>query len=435
MESGDTVAIRKMLDEWEPKNADYYAAAFNYSIISTDSHDDALHAFDIVKEGIDRYPDRLDLWFGMVYALLRVEDYTAVLSGLDGVLARNAENGGEWLWMNDEPEEDSRETILTCIDDYLSGMRVAGQQELVDQWLDSACAAYPSLKNGFLIIRERWLTDERKTDEALQILQAILDDDPEYRAALLDKGFLAYHSNDFDTAVSCFEKLYELAEDEEERATLTEYVQACRNEQAQEYFPPDLDEMERFVENERGQYDALSARFAEADPTLTDEEIRKVYYGYAFTESYSPMSDYSTMVDALIKENKLGEAKDVAEGLLKKYPVSLWLLRQLFIISMEQEEDTESYQYRYVRLVNGILSTGNGRTVDKAIYVIDVDDEYEILNEVLDMESFDSQTLVEDGGSAFDRMDFTNSYEEALTIYFNVDLLFRKYNELFGSGL
>ena len=179
--------------------------------------------------------------------------------------------------------------------------------------------------------------------------------------------------------------------------------------------------------------DDLSARFKAADPTLTGEDIRKVYYGYAFTEAYSPMSDYSTMVDALIKENKLGEAKDLAEGLLEKYPVSLWLIRQLFILSMEldEDEDAEKYREMYVSLINGILSTGNGRTPDKAIHVISTTDEYELLNEVFDMEAFDGQSLVGEGGSSFDRMDFVNSYTEALTLYFNVDLLFRKYDEMF----
>lgn len=433
MDSRDTAAIRHMLEEWEPKNGDYYAASYNYWLLTSDDRDDALHTFDVVREGTELFPDRLDLRFGMIYGLMKVEDYQGMLSGMDDVLIRNDANGGRWLWMNDEPVEDGRQTILSGFDDYLSGMRAFGQAEEADRWIDGACEAYPAFKNGFLIIRERCLTDLRKNDEAREIILSILDEDPYYQAALLDLAFLCYHSNDFDTAISCFEKLLELAEDEGEKETLTEYVATCREEKAREFFPPDPDEMEQLVKKHRKQYDDLSARFKAADPTLTGEEIRKVYYGYAFTEAYSPMSDYSTMVDALIKENKLGEAKDLAEGLLEKYPVSLWLLRQLFILSMEldEDEDAEKYREMYVSLINGILSTGNGRTPDKAIHVISTTDEYELLNEVFDMEAFDGQSLVGEGGSSFDRMDFVNSYTEALTLYFNVDLLFRKYDEMF----
>jgi len=435
MESRDTAAIRQMLDEWEPKNADYYAAAFNYSIISAGSQDEALHAFDIVKEGIAGYPDRLDLRFGMVYAQLMVEDYPAVLSGLEDVLSRNAENGGEWLWMNDEPQEDSRNTLLSGIDEYLSAMRDAGQQEQVDEWIDLAAEANPSLKNGFLVIKERWLSGEWETEQAMAILRSILEEDPDYEAALFDYAYMSYMSNDYDTAVEYFGRLAEISEDEEDREMMESYIEICRQEQAREYFPPHMDEMERFVKNNRRQYDALSARFAAADSTLTDEEIRRVYYGYAFTEAYSPLADYSTMVNALIKEDKLDEAKDVAEGLLEKYPVSLWLLRQLFIISMELEEDTDSYQQRYIRLIDSILSTGNGRSPAKAIHVISTTDEYEILNEAFGMQELGSQSLVEDLGSAFDLMKFVNPYDDAVALYFNVDLLFRKYNEMFDSDL
>lgn len=433
MDSRDTAAIRKMLDGWEPKNGDYYAASYNYWLLASKDHEDALHTFEVVKEGTELFPDRLDLWFGMIYGLMKVEDYSAMLSGMDGVLARNGENGGRWLWMNDEAVEDSRNSILSSFDDYLSGMRALGHGEEADKWIDGACEAYPALKNGFLIIRERCLTDEWKTDEAREILLSILEEDPDYQAALLDLGFLGYHSNDFDTALSCFERLLELAEDEEEKEELTNYVTTCREEQASVFFPPDLKELEKFVKKHRKQYNALCARFEAADPTLTDEEIRRVYYGYAFTEDYSPMHR-SEAVNNLLQEGDLDAARAEAESQLKKYPVSLWMLRQLFLIAIEQDDDDSAAKYRkkYVSLVNGILSTGNGRTMDGAIHVISTTDEYELLNEVFDMESFGGQSLVSDGKSSYDRMDFINTYTEAITLYFNVDLLFRKYDEIFN---
>ena len=434
MDSRDTAAIRKMLDEWEPKNGDYYAASYNYWLLTSEDREDALHTFEVVKEGTELYPDRLDLWFGMIYGLMKVENYSEMLSGMDGVLARDEENGGRWLWMNDEPVEDSRHSILSSFDDYLSGMRALGHGEEVYKWIDSTFEAYPKFKNGLLIIRERCLIDERNTDEARDIILSILDEDPDYQAALLDLGFLGYFFNDFDTAISCFERLLELTDDEEEKEMLTEYVTRCREEQAREYFPPDLKELEKFVKKHRKQYDALSARFEAADPTLTYEEIRKVYYGYAFTENYSPM-DRSQAVNNLLQEGDLDAARAEAESQLKKYPVSLWLLRQLFIIAMEQDDDESAakYQRQCVSLLDGILSTGNGRTMDKAIHVISTTDEYIILSEVFDMESFEGQALVSDGKSSYDRMEYIDAYTEALTLYFNVDLLFRKYDEIFDS--
>ena len=429
MEGPDTAAIRKMLDEWEPRNADYYAALFNYCILTAEDRGDALQTFDFMDEGVSAFPDRLDLRFSRIYTMIRVEDYPAALSGLDDILSRNDVNGGEWLWMNDEPVEDTRNAILSTFDDYLSRIRESGQKETVDAWLEGTADTYPFFKNGFLIIKERWLSEEWRQDEAIGILRSILAEDPEYRAALYDLAYLSYLRNDYDTAIDYFGKLRDLSEDETEKTDFEEYINICHNEQAQEDFPPDLKEMERFVKKNRKGYDALVERFAAADTTLTDEEIRKVYYGYAFTESYSPYADYTTMVNALMKEGKEDEAWSVADGLLEKNPVSLWLLRELFL--MTEGEEADGYQRRYSRLMDGILSTGNGRSMDRAIHVITVDDEYEILNEVFGMQSFNGQALVGDSESSYDRMEFMNRYGDAVTLYFNVDLIFRKYNDIF----
>jgi hypothetical protein len=138
------------------------------------------------------------------------------------------------------------------------------------------------------------------------------------------------------------------------------------------------------------------------------------------------------MVNALMDQDKPDEAKKVAEGLLKKNPVSLWLLKQLYFISRDLGEDSDSYYFRYVRLTDGIVSSGNGRSPDRSIHVISTSDEYEILD-YFRARSFGGQSLVEYGGSAFDRMDFVNDYGDAISLYFNVDLLFRKYNEIFQS--
>jgi hypothetical protein len=138
------------------------------------------------------------------------------------------------------------------------------------------------------------------------------------------------------------------------------------------------------------------------------------------------------MVNVLTEQGKLDEAKKVAEGLLKKYPVSLWLLKQLYFISQDLEEDSDNYLDRYVRLTDSIVSSGNGRSPDRSIHVISTSDEYEILD-YFRARSFGGQSLVEHDGSAFDRMDFVNDYGDTVSLYFNVDLIFRKYNEIIQS--
>ena len=432
MESRDTAAIRKMLEFWEPRNADYYAATFNYLILTAESQEDALHVFEVMREGIGLYPDRLDLRFGMIHTLVMVEDFPAALSGIDDILARNSENGGQWLWMNDEPVEDSRNTVLSGVEDYLSAMLDSGEEETVYQWLDKASSNYPPLTEGLLVVKGRLLSGQWKHEEAMAVMRSILEDDPDYYGALYHLAYLSYLHNDYDTAVEYFGKLLLLEDDEDERASIAQNIEICKREQAEEYLLPDMAELERMVKDDRPQYDALVARFEAVDTTMTDADIQKVYYGYAFTETYSPTSDYKTMVNVLTEQGKFDEAKKVAEGLLKKYPVSLWLLKQLYFISRDLEEDSDIYLDRYVRLTDSIVSSGNGRSPDRSLHVISTSDEYEILD-YFRARSFGGQSLVEDEGSVFDRMDFINDYGDAVSLYFNVDLLFRKYNELFPS--
>lgn len=430
MESRDTAAIRKMLESWEPRNADYYAAAFNSLILTAESYEDAMHSFEVVREGIGLYPDRLDLRFGLIHTLVMVEDFPSALSWIDDVLIQDSENGGQWLWMNDEPVDDCRNTILSGIDDYLSAILDSGDEDIVYQWLDKASEAYPFYRNGLLVIKGRMLSGQWKQEEAMAVIRSILEDDPEYYGALYDLAYLSYLRGDFDTAIEYFGKILLIEDDEDERASISRNILICEQEKADEPVLPDMAELERMVKEDRPQYDALVARFEAADSTMTDADIQMVYYGYAFTELYSPASDYKTMVNALVEQDKLDEAKKVAEGLLKKYPVSLWLLKQLYFISNDLDEDSDSYYLRYVRLTDSIVSSGNGRSTDRPIHVISTSDEYEILD-FYRARSFGGQSLVEHDGSAFDRMDFINDFGDAVSLYFNVDLLFRKYNEIF----
>jgi len=432
MASRDTAAIRKMLESWEPRNGDYYAAAFNYLILTAASQEDALRFFDVAKEGIGLYPDRLDLRFGMIHTLVMVEDFPAAISGIDGVMARDSENGGEWLWMNDEAVEDGRNTLLSGIEDYLAAMLDSGNGDAVYRWIDKASEDYPSYRDGLLVTKGRMLMGEWKQDEAIAAIRSVLEDDPEYYGALYDLAYISYLRGDFDTAIEYFGKVLLLEDDEDERASIAQNILVCQQEQAEEPLLPDFTELERMVKDDRLQYDALVARFEAADTTMTDADIQKVYYGYAFTETYSPSSDYKTMVSALMDQDKPDEAKKVAEALLKKNPVSLWLLKQLYFISRDLGEDSGSYYIRYIRLTDSIVSSGNGRSTARPIHVVSTSDEYEILD-YFRARSFGGQSLVEYGGSAFDRMDFVNDYGDAVSLYFNVDLLFRKYNEIFQS--
>jgi tetratricopeptide (TPR) repeat protein len=321
--------------------------------------------------------------------------------------------------------------MLPEVDGWLTSLRGSGEMETADSWMERMSSEFPYLKNPFLIMRERWLCKEWKRDEAMDILHSILEGDPEYLAALSDLAYLSYLSNDYETAIEMYGRLLALEEDEGEKEWLAHIISGLQEEQAEEPLRPDMDALERMVKKDRPQYDALVTRFEAADTTLTVEDVQKVYYGHAFTESYNPMATYHSIVDDLLDEDKPDEAKAAAAGLLKEHPVDLWLLEQLALISDQEDPEYEGYFNRFIILADAIMATGNGRSPGRAVCVIDVSDEYVLLNEVFGMKSLAAQALASEGGSSFDRMDFIDRDEEARTAFFNVDLLFRKYNEMF----
>ena len=54
-----------------------------------------------------------------------------------------------------------------------------------------------------------------------------------------------------------------------------------------EFMQIDYAEMERFVKDERIEYDLLLTRFEQGDPTLSKEEVAQIYYGFPFTDEYN----------------------------------------------------------------------------------------------------------------------------------------------------
>lgn len=425
-QEGDNEGMKKMLDQWDPKNADYFAASFEYWAQIAKTPEDVIKAFESATEGCANYPDRLDLMFDAVYGLLLMEDYSAATSWLDLILSTHSENGGQWLMINEAPVEDSRNAILSGIDKYLSAMRELDSPDQVDLWMDRTCVKYPLFKNGLLIIKERWLVSEWKQNEARDILKSILDEDPDYRAALLDLADLSYSCNDYDSAIDCLERLIELDPDE----NLIKNLEICKKNKDAEYSVPDLEGLKRLVENDRPQYDALLARFQADDPTLSEEEIRTVYYGYAFTDAYNPLFTEYSKVNDLMNEGDLDAAKSTAESLLKDYPVCMSLLRQLAIIANKQGVEDQVVLNRYVKLIGAIMSTGNGRSIDKSFYVISVPDIYEILRDVIGIQGLASQEALSKDGRQYDCMNVLDYSGQAQSVYFNVDLPYYGYDRL-----
>ena len=178
---------------------------------------------------------------------------------------------------------------------------------------------------------------------------------------------------------------------------------------------PDHAALKEFAQT--AEFQQLVDRFVACDTTLTREEVSKVYYGSAYKKDYNRVSSTSEGVQELVDEGKLQEAVDAMQARLKDYPVSLFLIVSIFNLS-EDPAVIEPIVWKAQNLLAVIDNSGLG-TRECPMQVICVNDEYQLLRQVAEMQEFVSQAVVDDAPLApLDRMVFVNPYGLEQTFYF-----------------
>ena len=175
--------------------------------------------------------------------------------------------------------------------------------------------------------------------------------------------------------------------------------------QAEDYRAPDYNAIEKASKDKKSafHYDRLIARYHSADTTMTLDEKRHLYYGYSFTDAYAPYgrSESETALRELLTKESvdsedLKKILELTDDILRQFPFSLrtkqyriYTYREL---GMTAEAERENIQAEMI--IDAILSTGDGTSKEKAFYVINTSNEYEILG-VLGFEFGGSQSLVD----------------------------------------
>lgn len=148
---------------------------------------------------------------------------------------------------------------------------------------------------------------------------------------------------------------------------------------------------------------------------------------YTKTDSYEP---YNSKDDESIKNceklldgKKYKESLEPLDSILNRNYVNIKAHMYLgYIYKKMNKEDKSYYHYRvYEGLTNSFLETGNGKDVNNAYIVINVKEEYLLLDRLgLKMQS---QRLVEEGGHAYDVLTVKEGNKsKPFDVYFNIDL-------------
>lgn len=155
-QEGDTIKQIELLTKWEsenPNNPELFTSYFNYyflkskqEIISLSTNQPKGESFqlldstgqiagflgseiiynpeilqkglDKIDQGIEMYPNRLDMRFGKIYTFGQIEDWESFTNEIVKTIQYSKKNDNEWIWTFNEKIENGKEVLLSAIQDY-----------------------------------------------------------------------------------------------------------------------------------------------------------------------------------------------------------------------------------------------------------------------------------------------------------------------------
>ena len=209
--------------------------------------------------------------------------------------------------------------------------------------------------------------------------------------------------------------------------------------QKNDHTTPDMQKIRKEVRdmNSPYYYPQLVKKYESTDTTMTVNDYRYLYYGYAFQEDYNPYrtSAYSSELNKLYTKQKHTPAE--CDSIIKYAQLSLadfpFDLRQMNLLIYAYKEKQKFawaslWEYRFNHIINAILSSGDGKTQKTAWYVIHPTHEYNIINRL---------------GYTGKEYHFEDPYYDHITVeknplgikgfYFNVKQILNEYNKKYGE--
>ncbi len=177
----------------------------------------------------------------------------------------------------------------------------------------------------------------------------------------------------------------------------------------------------------QAEYQKLFQRYLKGDSTFTIQEKRLVYYGSVFQDFFNPYSNNTEsqqMLEQLneeqVSEESFDEINKVALLELTEDPFnlsSLWVLSYQYLL-LENKQLSEKYLNRIKIVFDAIFSTGTGFNKDSALFVTEVNHEYQVL-QFLGLSPKESVTLED----SFHYITLENN-EELEGMYFEITPVF-----------
>jgi tetratricopeptide (TPR) repeat protein len=122
--AADAGAVPELPDSTGAQTAGYLSAdyLFDSNLLQK--------GFQCIDAGIDKYPARLDMRFGKIYALGQIENYEVFTSEIIKTIDCDNQNRHQWTWTDNVRVDSPRQFFLQAIQDYVVQLYNAGDEQL-----------------------------------------------------------------------------------------------------------------------------------------------------------------------------------------------------------------------------------------------------------------------------------------------------------------
>lgn len=212
---------------------------------------------------------------------------------------------------------------------------------------------------------------------------------------------------------------------------------------AQDDAPPlmmevDYPSIEKNIKDESSPYffPKLFQRYLANDTFLAIDDYHHLYYGYTFQDSYNSMArNEDERLDALLDKETLEKADlleiiELEKKWLETSPFDLEAIYYVMYgyIQTEHEIEAALWDHRMGGLIEAILGSGDGDSLESAFHVAKVDDEYFLL-QILGFEYGGEQSLIE----TCDYLKVAPNEYGVEGLYFNVERHFASMSKMFNK--
>lgn len=200
---------------------------------------------------------------------------------------------------------------------------------------------------------------------------------------------------------------------------------------------PDMNKIEEAVRDSRSPYyypDLLKKYFGN-DTTMTLQEFRHLYLGYASQEDYNPYRsiEIPKQIEQMYQQTVHTQSEcdsivKYAREVLEDIPLDLRQINFL-VYGLRQKGETHEadlWEYRLKGIIDAILSTGDGKAPETAWYVIYPTDEYNVVNR----QGFTATEFIF-VEPYFDYISIENNPLKVEGFYFNVKKMLKEYTRKF----